>query len=161
MHCGVAQSPGLGKELLIGIRLLSSESDKAISKTKQEKESVRKHHSFPAPINATYIAPKHGSIPFSSLINWSCKIFWDLFWFSFASSGYLTCAVCWCTYKRTGGVGNTIPKKKKISIKQKQTHRHCGCQGQVWWGREGLEFEISRCKLKKGQREKWGLFWIF
>ena len=38
-----------------------------------------------------------------------------------------------------------------ISMKQKQTHRHreqtCGCQGGREWGREGLEFEISRCKL--------------
>ena len=38
----------------------------------------------------------------------------------------------------------------KLSMKHKQTHRHreqtCGCQG-VGWGRDGVEFVISRCKL--------------
>ena len=38
-----------------------------------------------------------------------------------------------------------------ISNKQKQTQRYieqiCGFQEGGWWRREGLEFEISRCKL--------------
>ena len=38
-----------------------------------------------------------------------------------------------------------------LSKEQKQNYRNreqaCGCQGEGGWGKEGLEFGISRCKL--------------
>ena len=38
-----------------------------------------------------------------------------------------------------------------LFMKQEQNHRHreqtCGCQGGEGWGRDGLEFRISRCQL--------------
>ena len=64
---------------------------------------------------------------------------------------------------RAGGVGNTRRKKTKTKTRTYLQNRNrltdivvakggCGEGGKDW------EFGITRCQVKKEQREKWGLF---
>ena len=62
--------------------------------------------------------------------------------------------------KRAGGVGNTRKLKKKNMYLQNRNRLTDIVVAKGGCGKEGKdrEFGITRCKLKKRQRKKWGLF---